>query len=230
VNLSTVLHCQQILFGLWLLLTRFLLHGFSPFFPKNSFPKTLLNLMGFWKSSVCGGNMGGAGVVSSRFLRWFGLGTKAFLWWVFGDSRISLWRPRFLINHNNPSTLLTVVKSRSTWVLTLKTSPTNPNDPIDQVHTHVWSNFGQIHGQTLPKPYWPWMSYRTFVAFSKFHLNTSKSTNMKVVQFLLEEGGNLSQLTAPPVTWHWMAFKLWVHFMQILLRKTPYGLYETCRG
>jgi hypothetical protein len=28
-----------------------------------------LNLMGFWKLSVCGGNMGGAGVVSSRFLR-----------------------------------------------------------------------------------------------------------------------------------------------------------------
>jgi hypothetical protein len=48
--------------------------GFSPFFPKNSFPKSLLNLMGFWKLSVCGGNMGGAGVVSSRFLSGFGLG------------------------------------------------------------------------------------------------------------------------------------------------------------
>jgi hypothetical protein len=32
--------------------------------------------------------MGGAGVVSSRFLRWFGLGTKAFLWWGFGGSGI----------------------------------------------------------------------------------------------------------------------------------------------
>jgi hypothetical protein len=60
--------------------------GFSPSFPKNSFPKTLLNLMGFWKLSVCGGNTGGARVVSSRFLRWFGLGTKAFLWCVFGGS------------------------------------------------------------------------------------------------------------------------------------------------
>jgi hypothetical protein len=33
--------------------------------------------------------MGGDGVVSSRFLRWFGLGTKEFLWWVFGGSGIS---------------------------------------------------------------------------------------------------------------------------------------------
>jgi hypothetical protein len=28
-----------------------------------------LNLMGFWKLSVCGGNTDGAGIVSSRFLR-----------------------------------------------------------------------------------------------------------------------------------------------------------------
>jgi hypothetical protein len=34
----------------------------------------------------------------------------------------------------------------------LKTSPTNPNNPIDQVDTHVWSSLGQIHGQTTPKP------------------------------------------------------------------------------
>jgi hypothetical protein len=39
--------------------------------------------------------MGGAGVVSSRFLRWFGLGTKAFLWWVFGGSGISPIFPSF---------------------------------------------------------------------------------------------------------------------------------------
>jgi hypothetical protein len=60
--------------------------------------------------------------------------------------------PAFLFNHNGRSTLLTVVKPRSTWVLTSKTSPTNPNDPIDQVNAHVWSNLGQMHGQTLPKP------------------------------------------------------------------------------
>jgi hypothetical protein len=32
------------------------------------------------------GNTGGAGVVSSRFLRWLGLGGKSFLWCVFGGS------------------------------------------------------------------------------------------------------------------------------------------------
>jgi hypothetical protein len=62
--------------------------AFSLSFPKNTFPKVLTNLIGFWKSLVCGGNTGGAGVVSSRFLRWLGLGTKTFLWWVFGGSRI----------------------------------------------------------------------------------------------------------------------------------------------
>jgi hypothetical protein len=39
-----------------------------------------------------------------------------------------LWRPRFLINPNRRSTQLTVVKSRWTWVLTSKNSPTNSND------------------------------------------------------------------------------------------------------
>jgi hypothetical protein len=53
-----------VLFGLCLLLTRFL-----SLLPKELIPKTLLYLMGFWKLSVCGGNTGGAGVVSSRFLR-----------------------------------------------------------------------------------------------------------------------------------------------------------------
>jgi hypothetical protein len=43
------------------------------------------------------------------------------------------------------------VKSWSTWVLTSKTSPTNPNDTLEQVNTHWWSNFGQRHGQTPPK-------------------------------------------------------------------------------
>jgi hypothetical protein len=46
----------------------------------------LTNLIGFWKSFVCGRNTCGAGVVFSRVLRLFGLGWKAFLWWVFGGS------------------------------------------------------------------------------------------------------------------------------------------------
>jgi hypothetical protein len=45
-----------------------------------------------------------------------------------------------------------MVKPRSIWVITSKTLPTNSNDTLEQVNTHLWSNFGQRHGQTLPKP------------------------------------------------------------------------------
>jgi hypothetical protein len=62
------------------LLNRFLLTSLLTLFPKEDFPEVLTNLIGFWKSFFCGGNMGGAGVVSSRFLRWLGLGGKSFLW------------------------------------------------------------------------------------------------------------------------------------------------------
>jgi hypothetical protein len=57
-----------------------------------------------------------------------------------------------VFNLNCWSILPTVVKSLLTWVLTSKISPTNPNDPIDQVDTHVWSTLGQGHGQTLRRP------------------------------------------------------------------------------
>jgi hypothetical protein len=50
------------------LINRFPSLAFSLSFPKNTFTKVLTNLIGFWKSFVCGGNMGGVGVVSSRFL------------------------------------------------------------------------------------------------------------------------------------------------------------------
>jgi hypothetical protein len=43
------------------------------------------------------------------------------------------------------------------------------------------------------------MSSGTFAAFSKIHLNTSKSTSMKVVQFVEEHNFH--------VDWH---FKFWV--------------------
>jgi hypothetical protein len=54
--------------------------------------------------------MGGAGVVSSRFLRWFGLGGKAFLWWVFGGSGIFslLPSPTLFAPSPSPSCLLYV--------------------------------------------------------------------------------------------------------------------------
>jgi hypothetical protein len=79
------------------------------------------------------------------------------------------------------------------------------------------------------------MSSGTFAVFSKFHLNTSKSTNMKVVQFVeghnfhvdwpfkfwVEKDEKRGQLTAAPVHWDMGTFKVWLHFVQNPLRKTP---------
>jgi hypothetical protein len=67
-----------------LLLNRFLLTSLLTPCPKEHFPEVLTNLIGFWKSFVCGGNTGGPRVVSTLFMRWLGLGGKSFLWWVFG--------------------------------------------------------------------------------------------------------------------------------------------------
>jgi hypothetical protein len=43
-------------------------------------------------------------------------------------------------------------QTRSTWAITSETSPTIPNDPLDQVNTQLWSTLGQSHGQTPLKP------------------------------------------------------------------------------
>jgi hypothetical protein len=64
-------------------------------------------------------------------------------------------RPRFLINPNRGSTQLTVVKPRSTWVLTSKNSPTNSIEPFDLVDTHVGPTHGQRLGQIPLKPWCP---------------------------------------------------------------------------
>jgi helix-turn-helix protein len=45
------------------------------------------------------------------------------------------------------SNRLTLVKPRSTWVITSKTEPTTRIDPLEQVNTHLWSTIGQRHGQ-----------------------------------------------------------------------------------
>jgi hypothetical protein len=88
------------------------------------------------------------------------------------------------------------------------------------------------------------MSSGTFAAFSKIHLNTSKSTVMKVVhlveghnfrvdwhfKFWVEIGEKLGQLQVPPVHRDMGAFDVGTTFLQNLLRKTPYGLSESCRG
>jgi hypothetical protein len=139
---------------------------------------------------------------------------------------------------------LAPVKPRSTWVITSKTEPTTPIDPLDQVNTPLWSTLGQKHDQTPLKPWHRWMSSKTFAAFSKFHLNTSKSTFMKVVLFVEglnfhvdwhfkfweEIGEKLSQLSASHVHRDMTTFKVWLQFVQNPLRKTPYSFCKSCRG
>jgi hypothetical protein len=78
------------------------------------------------------------------------------------------------------------------------------------------------------------MSSGTFATFSKFHLNTSKSTNMKVVQF--EEGHNFhvdwhfqfwaendekrGKLSASPVHRDMATFRVWLRIVHNPLGKT----------
>jgi hypothetical protein len=76
------------------------------------------------------------------------------------------------------------------------------------------------------------MSSGTFAAFPKFHLNTSKSTFMKVVhrhnfrvdwhfKFWVEIGEKLERLSLPPVFRGMAAFQVGTTFLQNPLRKTP---------
>jgi hypothetical protein len=88
------------------------------------------------------------------------------------------------------------------------------------------------------------MSSGTFAAFSKIHLNTSKSTFMKVVhlveghnfhadwhfKFWVEIGEKLDRPTVPPVHRDRPAFNVGTAFLQNPLRKILYGLCESCRG
>jgi hypothetical protein len=78
------------------------------------------------------------------------------------------------------------------------------------------------------------MSSGTFAAFSEFHLTTSKSTNMKVVQFVeghnfhvdwhfqfwVEKDEKHGQPTAAPVHQDMATFKVWQQIVQNPLRKT----------
>jgi hypothetical protein len=142
------------------------------------------------------------------------------------------------------SNLPTMVKPRSTWVITPKTSPLNPIEPLYQAYTHPWSTRGQRHGQTPLNHWCRRMSSGTFAAFSKIHLNTSKSTFMKVVhlveghnfhvdwhfKFWVEIGEKPDRLTVSPVHRDKPTFNVSTMFLQNPLRKTLYGLCESCRG
>jgi hypothetical protein len=88
------------------------------------------------------------------------------------------------------------------------------------------------------------MSSGTFAAFSKIHLNTSKSAFMKVVRlveghnfradwhfkFWVEISEKLDRLTVPSVFQNRPTFNVGTTFLQNTLRKTLDGLYESCRG
>jgi hypothetical protein len=103
------------------------------------------------------------------------------------------------------------------------------------VNTLLWSKLGQTLAKTLVKPFVTPCPSGTFAASSKFHLNTSNSTNIKVVQFfeghnfhvgwhfkfLVEKGGKLGQLLAAPMHRDLAAFNVWEQIMQKPLRKTP---------
>jgi hypothetical protein len=135
------------------------------------------------------------------------------------------------------STELNLVKRRSTWAITSKTSPMTPNDPF-------WSTLGQTLPKTLWIPLCSPVSAGTFAAFSKFHLNTSKSPNVKVVCFVerhnfhvewhLRFGVEMREKTwsMPRVTIHRRPkiCHLGMHFVHKWLRKPPYALCRSCRG
>jgi hypothetical protein len=88
------------------------------------------------------------------------------------------------------------------------------------------------------------MSSGTFAAFSKMHLNTSKSTLMKFdhlveghnfrvdwhFKFWVEISEKLGQPPVPPVFQNRPTFNVGMTFLQNLLRKTLDGLYKSCRG
>jgi hypothetical protein len=138
----------------------------------------------------------------------------------------------------------TLVKPRSTWLITSKTSTTNPIEPLDQVYTHPWSTFGQRHGQTPLKTL---MSANVFQNFChvlrispklfKIHLYESCpacwGTQLSCRLAFPILSGNWwkpGQLVVPPVHRTMAAFKVCQQFMQNPLRKTPYSLCESCRG
>jgi hypothetical protein len=63
-------------------------------------------------------------------------------------------------------------------------SVSSANDHFDQVSNHPWSTLGQTLPQNPSQPLDLPCPSRIFVAFSKIHLNTSNSSNVKLVQFV----------------------------------------------
>jgi hypothetical protein len=138
------------------------------------------------------------------------------------------------------STVLTLVKWRSTWAITSKTSPTSSNDPL-------WSISGQGLVKTLVKPlkhpltFYVSRNFCTVLQISPKHFKISQCKS-----YVFCRGTQLSC---------WVAFLVWsvnwwkmqvnasrhyslelrflqssTAFMQNPLIKTLYGLCKSCRG
>jgi hypothetical protein len=90
----------------------------------------------------------------------------------------------------------------------------------------------------------PHVSPETFVAFSEFHLNTSKYPNAKVVYFVeghnfpvewhcwfeVQNGEKCRSMLLGTFHWHLENNKLCLQFVQKWMRKTVCGLCRSCRG
>jgi hypothetical protein len=130
------------------------------------------------------------------YLAHFNISTEESTFRVFLSSSIS-WRaelvtPRFssgFINPNDRVKPVTLVKRRSTWPSPRK----HHQQPLMTHFGQPWSTMDNL-GQNPLKPLWPSLLPRTFAVFSKLHLNTSNSPNIKVMQF--GEGHNFH------VEWH----------------------------
>jgi hypothetical protein len=92
------------------------------------------------------------------------------------------------------STVLTLVKRRSTWAITSKTSPTNPNDPFGQ----PWSTFGQNPTQNPLNTPWPSCFAWNFCRVLQISPKHFKKSQCKSCVFC--PGTQLSC---------WVAFEIW---------------------
>jgi hypothetical protein len=110
---------------------------------------------------------------------------------------ISLWRPRFSLKSLTlmiKSNQLTLVKRWSTWAITLKTSPTTPNDPPWSTFGQDWSNTSQNPTRTLWHPCQP-ENFCRVLQISPKHFKFSQYKSCAVCR-----GTQLSC---------WVAFEIW---------------------
>jgi hypothetical protein len=142
------------------------------------------------------------------------------------------------------SNRLTLVKPRSTWAITSKTSPTHPINPLDQVSTPWWSTLGQRPGQTPLKTLTSVNAFRNFCRVLQI-----SPKHFKIYHYescLVCWGTQLScRLTFQILSGNW--WKTWstvsiscspecddIQSLAVIcaksFEKTPYGLCESGRG